>query len=113
MTLGDIISSYRTEHSMSMEAFSKLSGISKAYISILERNRTPRGDEPSPTIEMYKAVAAAIGIGTDELIRKVEGQIALGTEPSVTSEESALLERFRSLPPEKQRLLLSLAQELQ
>lgn len=33
--------------------------------------------------------------------------------PDVSTEESALLERFRSLPPEKQRLLLSLAQELQ
>ena len=33
--------------------------------------------------------------------------------PDVSTEESALLERFRQLPPEKQRLLLSLAQELQ
>ena len=32
--------------------------------------------------------------------------------PDVSTEESALLERFRQLPPEKQRLLLSLAQEL-
>lgn len=39
MTLGDVISKYRAEHGISMDKFAELSGISKAYISILERNR--------------------------------------------------------------------------
>ena len=43
----------------------------------------------------------------------MEREDAAEAAPNVTSEESALLERFRALPPEKQRLLLSLAQELQ
>ena len=36
MTLGEIIKEYRISHSLSMDGFSKLSGISKAYISLLE-----------------------------------------------------------------------------
>lgn len=77
MTLGDVISQYRAEHRMSMDRFAELSGISKAYISILERNRTSRGDEPSPSYEMYKSVARAIGADVDDLIRTVEGKISL------------------------------------
>ena len=114
MTLGDIISDYRASHSMTMDTFSKLSGISKAYISILERNRTPRGDEPSPTFEMYKAVAKTVGVDVDELIRKVEGKIDLAPTPeNLTSEESALLAEFRSLSDEKQSLLLKLLETMQ
>lgn len=73
MTLGRIIAAYRAKHGMSMEKFASLSGMSKAYVSILERNQTPRGDEPSPSYEIYKAVAKTMGIDVTELIRLVEG----------------------------------------
>ena len=73
MTLGRIIAAYRAKHRMSMEKFASLSGMSKAYVSILERNQTPRGDEPSPSYEIYKAVAKTMGIDVTELIRLVEG----------------------------------------
>ena len=77
MTLGDIISEYRATHSLSMAQFAERSGISKAYISMLERNRTQRGDIPSPSIEVYRSVACALGIDVDELIRRVDGNISL------------------------------------
>lgn len=77
MTLGNIISNFRKTHGLSMEKFSDISGLSKAYVSMLERNRTGRGEEPSPSIETYRAVSAAIGIDVDELIRMVDGKIKL------------------------------------
>ena len=77
MKLGEVISKYRTEHQMSMDKFSELSGISKAYISMLEKNRTQRGDEPSPSIDTYRNVAKAIGMDVDELIRMVDGKIVV------------------------------------
>nr|DAI92491.1 MAG TPA: LexA repressor [Caudoviricetes sp.] len=77
MTLGDIISQYRREHAISMDKFSKMSGISKAYISMLEKNRTQRGEEPAPSIEMYRNVADAIGVDVDELVRMVDGKVLL------------------------------------
>ena len=77
MTLGDVISEYRAKHGLSMEKFAEMSGISKGYISMLERNQTQRGEEPSPSYEMYKNVARTIGIDVDELIRTVEGKISL------------------------------------
>ena len=41
MTLGDIIKRYRNDHALSMDAFSERSGISKAYISLLEKRDIP------------------------------------------------------------------------
>lgn len=79
MTLGDVIYEYRMKHNISMDKFSELSGISKGYISMLEKNQTQRGDEPTPSIEMYRNVAKAIGLDVDELIRMVEGNIKLPT----------------------------------
>jgi len=84
MTLGDVIYNYRTQRGMSMDKFSELSGISKGYISMLEKNKTARGDEPSPSFEMYKSVAKTIGMQVDDLIRTVEGKISMGSaEPEI------------------------------
>ena len=82
MTLGDVIYEYRLRHNISMDKFSELSGISKGYISMLEKNKTQRGDEPSPSFEMYKNVAKTIGMDVDALIRTVEGKISLGLPAS-------------------------------
>lgn len=77
MTLGDVIYEYRMKHNISMDKFSELSGISKGYISMLEKNQTQRGGEPSPSFEMYRNVAKTVGMDVDELIRTVEGKISL------------------------------------
>lgn len=79
MTLGDIIKRYRDDRTMSMDSFAQLSGLSKSYISVLERNRTPHGNEPSPGIDTYRAVAKALGIDVNELIRAVDDDIELST----------------------------------
>lgn len=51
MTLGEIIKEYRTAHNLSMDAFSEKSGISKAYISLLEKNKHPKTGKPiAPSI---------------------------------------------------------------
>jgi len=79
MTLGDVIAKHRKEQGLSMDKFAELSGISKGYISMLERNKTQRGEEPSPSVDMYKSVAKVLGIDVDELLRMVEGKILLST----------------------------------
>ena len=77
MTLGEVIAAYRREHGLSMEKFAQLAGISKGYVSMLERNKTQRGDEPSPSFEMYRNVAKAMGMDMNDLIRQVDGKISL------------------------------------
>ena len=99
MTLGDIIAEFREQHQISMDAFAEMSGISKGYISMLERNKTHRGEEPSPSYEMYKNVAKTINLDVDELIRMVEGKILLRVE-----DEQGV---FSSLTPSEQRVGLA------
>lgn len=81
MNLGEVIAQYRSTHNLSMDKFAELSGISKGYISMLERNQTQRGEEPSPSIEMYRNVAKVIGLELDELLRQVEGKVSLEPMP--------------------------------
>ena len=54
MTLGEIIKDYRIKNNLSMDAFSIQSGLSKAYISLLEKNRHPKTGKPISPYTMYK-----------------------------------------------------------
>lgn len=73
MTLGEYIKSYRKANDMSMDDFSKQSGLSKAYISMLEKNRHPQNGKPiTPTLETCKKAAKAMGISVNELLKKLD-----------------------------------------
>lgn len=72
MTLGDLIREYREQHGMSMEEFARLSGLSKGYISMLEKNKNPRNGKPIvPSIATYDGVAIAMHVSAAELMEKV------------------------------------------
>lgn len=74
MTLGDYVKKYRLDHSLSMDDFATLSGLSKGYISMLEKNKNPRNDKPIvPSIVTFKKVSSAINVSLDELMRLVDG----------------------------------------
>lgn len=67
--LGLIISKYRAIHGMSMDDFAKKSGLSKAYISMLENNKNPRTGKPiAPSLETYIAVANATGQTVEKIL---------------------------------------------
>lgn len=73
MTLGDLIRQYRIEHNMNMQDFADGCGLSKAYISILERNFNPKsGKAPVPTLETIQAVGQMIGIPFNDIIAMLD-----------------------------------------
>ena len=75
MTLGEIIKDYREKHDMSMRDFETLSGISRGYLSMLEKNQNPRSKKPiTPSIDMIKQVASAIGMTFDQIFDLMDGQ---------------------------------------
>ena len=83
MTLGDAIRSYREDNEMSMDAFANKSGISKSYISLLEKNQHPNTGKPIiPTIKTYKLAAQAMNIDFDELIRMINDNVDISPEIS-------------------------------
>lgn len=78
MTLGDIIKKYRQEHSMSMDSFSEKSGISKAYISLLEKNKHPKTGKPiAPSLQCIKQAAEGMKMDFNELFAMLDGNVTL------------------------------------
>lgn len=73
MTLGDLIKEYRTDNELSMAEFASKSGLSKAYISLLEKNKHPKtGKEITPSIDVIKKVADAIGRDFDDVFSSID-----------------------------------------
>ena len=85
MTLGEIINDYRTKNNLSMDAFSIKSGISKAYISLLEKNRHPKTGKPiTPSVQCIKQVSDAIGVDFDILFSKIDGNVSLKIDKNIS-----------------------------
>ena len=92
MTLGTIIQQYRREHQMSMDDFAQVSGISKAYISILERNYNPSTKRPAvPSLPTIKAVATAMRMDFDDLLYQLDPdqKVALPSDEKEPTANSA------------------------
>ena len=69
-----------------MDQFAKMSGLSKAYISILERNVNPVNNKPViPSLETIKAVAQAINMDFNDVIAVLDGNqpVSLKDEPEI------------------------------
>lgn len=94
MILGDLIKKYRQEHGCSMDQFAKMTGLSKAYISILERNVNPVNNKPViPSLETIKAVAQAINMDFNDVISMLDGN-----QPVSLKEEADIPPGFQPLP---------------
>lgn len=111
MILGDLIKKYRTEHNISMEQFAKKSGLSKAYVSVLERNYNPvNGKTVVPSLETIKAVATAIGMDFNEVIAVLDGNQNVKVYPSGIS--SQIGDVITNLEIEQYEKLLQIYKEL-
>jgi len=84
-TLGEVIKEYRTTHCMSMDVFSDRSGISKSYISMLEKNKDGRGNPIAPSLETINKVAKCMGMSFNDLFNLLDPdqKITINTEPVV------------------------------
>ena len=119
MTLGDIVKNYRTEHGLSLREFSRISGVSNGYISMLEKNEHPKTKKPIvPSIEKMRCIANAMGMSFDSLLDMIDSNqpISIRKEnapaPSLTSSESDLLSKYRRLNSEGRKKLVERADEL-
>lgn len=113
MTLGDKIKEYRTAHDMSMDDFAKASGLSKAYISMLENNKNPKTNRPIiPSLDTYDKAAKGMGMRSGDLINYFipmriqsvdEEKMMISNEaPSLFPYEQHLLDDFNELSSDGQ-----------
>lgn len=91
MTLGQIIKEYRMSHKMSMDAFSAKSGISKSYISLLEKNSHPKtGKKIAPSIQCIKQAADGMGVDFNDLFNRIDGDVSLVENNDHTTRPSSI-----------------------
>ena len=69
MTLGEYLKNYRTTHGLNMQEIANRAGLSKGYISMLEKNQHPQSRRKlTPSFETYKKIAIATNIEIDDLL---------------------------------------------
>jgi transcriptional regulator with XRE-family HTH domain len=132
MKLGEILRFYRATHSMSMDEFSRRSGISKSYISLLEKDKHPKTGEPiTPSVTIINQAATAMGLSFDDLfkmlnsdqkisfIEEMDNMVIEVEEPhehddvilnyfnrlSPTDDELDLIRNYRKLDKERKQII--------
>lgn len=102
MTLGDYIKEYRLRHNYSMDEFAKRSGLSKAYVSILERNYNPTTKRAAiPSLDTLKRVSVATGMDFNDLLTVLDGDQEVSLNPE-KNDPSPLPANFLPLPHMKE-----------
>lgn len=112
VTLGEVVKKYRIEHDLSLRDFSKISGVSNGYISMLEKNEHPKTKKPIvPSIEKMKSIASAMGMSLDALLEIIDKDRS-APAPVLSDPERELLSKFRRLNVKGQQKLNERADEL-
>ncbi|RRD29215.1 XRE family transcriptional regulator, partial [Streptococcus minor] len=107
MHIGKFIKQYRKDNNLSMAEFAEKSGISKAYVSVLEKNKDPRnGKEIIPSIPTIKKISSAINISFDDILN------ALNEEQIISLDETELEKSSNSLPVTENETLPSTLQKI-
>lgn len=117
-TLGDIIREYRYEHSVSMDAFADKSGLSKSYISMLEKNKDGRGNPIAPSIETIYKVAQGMNRPFSEVFLQLDSTqkvIINATQPAedqlkLNAEEARIILRYRQMDESQKDLVCAMMQ---
>ena len=61
MFIGELINQHRKDHGLTMEEFAERAGISKGYVSMLEKNENPKTKEPIiPSLPTIRKIAIAM-----------------------------------------------------
>lgn len=116
MKFSEIIRVFRKNNKMTMQEFADKAGLSKGYISMLEKNQHPQSQRRLvPSFETYLKVASAMNMSIDELVallddnetvRLNESSSSAPSSMQLTEQEEILVENFHRLSDsQKVRLL--------
>lgn len=73
MTLGELITNYRTKHGLSQRKFAEKCNISNGYISMIEKGEHPKTKQPiTPTLDKLKSLARGMEMSLQQLCMFVD-----------------------------------------
>lgn len=101
MFLGEIIKKYRLSHKLTMQDFADASGLSKSYISIIEKNKNPQNQRTLiPSLDTFQKAAHAMGLSVDELVRMTDDnqKISLSKSPNLDGITNLILPAAHPVP---------------
>ncbi len=85
MRLGIIIKKYRTEHNISMDEFARRTGLSKAYIGMLEKGVHPKtGKVIRPSVDTIRKAAIGMRLEFSTLFNMMDEEITLNPSEDET-----------------------------
>lgn len=89
MSLSEFLRNYRAEHELSMDELAKRCGLSKPYISMLEKNRNSKnGKSITPSIRTYEKIAHGVGLTVDSLMKLINGNERVALITGVKQEKA-------------------------
>lgn len=96
MHLGAMINKYRKLNDWSMQDFSDRAGISKMYVSKLEKNVNEPGEKKIyPSVKTLRGCAKAMSMTLDDLIYALDDDYLIPiTYPGATPEEAVILQKL-------------------
>lgn len=113
MKLGKIIKTYRKEQRLTQTEFGERAGLSKAYISMLERNKNSRNGQPlAPTVDTLRKVSNVMGISLGELLVKMEDDYITVAQNAIGDEQAELLNEYNKLSAESKNLVMGLLKQM-
>jgi transcriptional regulator with XRE-family HTH domain len=78
MNLGEIIHNYRMDNKMTLDDVAKKCGITKGYVSMLEKNVNPKTKRAlSPSIETILKVSKGLSIDIDKMFEMLDDDIRI------------------------------------
>ncbi len=97
---------FRTEKELSQRQMSKIMNISQGTYNNWENAKT------QPSIEQLIALAKFFGVTIDELVGFSESEQTNYTVPPFQEDERYLLQSYRGLPVDTQKLVLAIIEKL-
>lgn len=92
MTVGDVIRQYRIEHDMSLAEFGRRAGLTRGYLSAVERGVNSNGSPARLSYASAQRIAKVMGITHSDLIKAIEGS----DDIILTEKEKRLIKAYRS-----------------
>lgn len=105
MKLGDIVKKYREEHDLSMRQFAKQSGLSHAYIPLIEKGLNANGYPLTPSITVMKRLADAMGMTLNDLMAMTDDDMEVDLSYEANSIVSDLVKQDFPLTEHEKRLV--------
>ncbi len=103
MTLGELISAYRKKNKMSMEEFANKSGMSKGYVSMLEKNINPSNQKPiTPSISMIQKAAKGMDSTFDVIFSQLNPDIKVTLDDGADKSDYSNIKNVIPLPKAKE-----------